>query len=63
MHAAENAGALPTKLSDVSCVPVPLNPATNQPFAYYREGKTGVVELPKSDGLNYAVRYEITIAP
>lgn len=63
MHAAENNGELPNKLTDVTCVPVPLNPATNGPFAYYREGKTAVLELPKSDGLHNAVRYEITIAP
>ncbi|MEX2171627.1 MAG: hypothetical protein WD851_20075 [Pirellulales bacterium] len=63
MHAAENDSELPNKLNEVTCVPVPVNPVTDQPFVYYREGKTAVLELPKSDGLHYAVRYEITIAP
>lgn len=62
MHAAENDGELPKKLSEVTCVPVPVNPVTDQPFVYYRVGKMAVLELPKSDGMHYAVRYEITIA-
>lgn len=63
MHAAENDSELPKRLSDITCVPVPDNPVTNQPFVYYREGKTAVLELPKSDGLHVATNYEITIAP
>jgi hypothetical protein len=61
-HAAEIDGELPKKLNDITCVPVPENPATGQPFVYYREGDTAVLELPKSDGLRVAYRYEITIA-
>lgn len=34
MHAAANQGQLPRTLEEVTIVPVPLNPATDQPFEY-----------------------------
>jgi len=34
MHAAGNGGKLPASLSEISVVPVPLNPATDRPFPY-----------------------------
>jgi hypothetical protein len=61
MHAAENDGQLPAKLADVTCVPVPDNPATGEPFIYQVNGATAVLELPASDGLNNSARYEITL--
>lgn len=39
MHAAEH-GEVPAMLADVSPVPVPRDPATNEPFAYERAGGT-----------------------
>lgn len=63
MHAARNDSRWPDSLDDVTCVPVPLNPATDKPFLYHRDGETAVLELPESDGLpGYSRRYEITIA-
>ncbi len=39
MHAAASGGELPKALEDVTIVPVPLNPATDQPFPYeFRDG-------------------------
>lgn len=63
MHAARNDSRWPDTLDDVTCVPVPLNPATDKPFVYHRDGKTAVLELPDSDGApGNSRRYEITIA-
>jgi len=64
MHAAEpkNRGSLPRDLSEITCVPVPENPVTGQPFVYYREGSMGVLEFPRSDGITGDNRrYEITL--
>ena len=60
MHAAET-GKFPTKLSDISVVPVPVNPATGKPFEYRLDGETAVVELPRSDGPIYSKRYRISL--
>jgi hypothetical protein len=63
MHAARNDSRWPDSLDDVTCVPVPLNPATDKPFLYHRDGETAVLELPESEGFpGYSRRYEITIA-
>ena len=60
MHAAET-GKFPTKLSDVSVVPVPDNPATDKPFEYRLDGETAVIELPRSDGPTYSKRFRISL--
>ncbi len=62
MHAAEHDGQLPATLAEVSCVPVPDNPATGEPFVYQLDGATAVLELPASDGLTISARYEIRVA-
>lgn len=62
MHAARNDGKWPQRLSDVTCVPVPDNPVTGQPFMYELEGETAVLTLPKSDGVHVKRRFELTIA-
>ena len=63
MHAAQNEGQLPRSLDAVTCVPVPLNPATDKPFRYHLEHKTAVLELPDWEGFpGHSVRYEVTIA-
>jgi hypothetical protein len=62
MHAAQS-GALPASLDDIKLVPVPSNPATNQPYQYHLDGETAVLELPFSDGFSgIAWRFEITLA-
>jgi hypothetical protein len=62
MHAAQS-GSLPVSLDEIQLVPVPSNPATNQPYQYHLDGKTAVLELPFSDGFSgIAWRFEITLA-
>ena len=60
MHAAET-GSLPATLDEISVVPVPVNPATNQPFSYQLKGGTATLELPRSDGIVYSKRFEIRL--
>ncbi len=62
MHVA-NTGSLPESLNDIKLVPVPNNPMTQQPFQYRLDGQTAIVELPTSDGVHTAYRFEITVAP
>ena len=64
MHAAET-GELPRRLDQIQVVPVPINPITRNEFVYRTQngGKTGVLELPFSDGMpGRAHRFEITLA-
>ena len=62
MHAAQT-GHLPKSLDEIKVVPVPENPVTRKPFEYRLEGKTGILDLPFSDGFpGYALRFEITLA-
>lgn len=62
MHAAQNDGQWPKTLDEITCVPVPENVATGEPFDYHLEGDIAVLTLPDSVGL-YGTRYELTIAP
>jgi hypothetical protein len=57
MHAAET-GKLPATLAEVTVVPVPLNPANSQPFAYQYDAisNTATLEVPASPGQQ--ARYE-----
>jgi hypothetical protein len=62
MHAAET-GSFPASLDEVTVVPVPKNPITEQPYVYRLEGKKAVLELPFSDGMpGVAWRFEIRLA-
>jgi hypothetical protein len=65
MHAARNGGRWPTTLREIVCVPVPNNPATEQPFEYHVEdradGAVAVLDLPRSDGIHHSTRYEMSI--
>ena len=64
MYAAENNGAFPAKLSEVS-VPLPNDPITNKPFLYELSGKTAHVRgtAPKGDENNrfFNTHYELTL--
>lgn len=47
MHAAAHGGKLPNALEEVTIVPVPVNPATDQPFAYeFKDGVATLTVLP-----------------
>ncbi len=43
MHAAENGGALPKTLDEITVVPVPINPMNNKPFDYRWDGNEAVL--------------------
>jgi len=64
LHAAENHGAIPTKLTEIA-VPLPNDPFTGKPFRY--ELEDGTVHLrgghPKGEGSNpsFNIHFEITL--
>jgi hypothetical protein len=43
LHAAANGGKLPDKLSEITIVPIPNDPATEKPFEYQCEGETATL--------------------
>jgi len=43
-------GELPEKLDDITVLPVPLNPITDQPFPYRRNGEKAILEVPPTGG-------------
>lgn len=50
MHAAAHDGQLPKALEDVTIVPVPLNPATDNLFPYEIKGGIATLTIPASAG-------------
>lgn len=46
MYAAEHDGRLPDALDQITAVPVPVNPATGQPFEYQNKGETATLKIP-----------------
>ncbi len=64
LYAATHDSKLPTRLEEITEVPVPHNPATAKPFLYHLDEDVAILELPPSDRLSSGnVRYEIKIAP
>jgi hypothetical protein len=57
-------GELPEKLSDITAVPLPNNPFTDEPFPYHREGNRATLEVPQPPGMPPQIgkRYVLTIA-
>ena len=63
MHAAKT-GELPETLSEISVVPVPVNPVTREPFPYRLTDKGALLEMPTlSDEVpkSLAKKYLITL--
>jgi len=62
MHAAKN-GQLPDKLDQVTIVPVPNDPGTDQPFEYQRDGQTAtLVSRVAGEPLETTgIRYRVTL--
>jgi hypothetical protein len=57
MHAAVNQKTLPAKLSDITAVPVPLDPATAKPFLYrVVDGQADLLALPTLPGVEHSGR-------
>jgi hypothetical protein len=61
IFAAAHDGKLPTKLSEVTEVPLPDDPGTGRPFEYTREGDTGTLASGDSLPIAGGVRYHVTI--
>ncbi|MGH7134581.1 MAG: hypothetical protein ACREHD_02510, partial [Pirellulales bacterium] len=57
MYAAEHDGKLPAKLKDIR-LPLPVDPATGQPFTYKVDGKMAHL---RGDPLDTQIHYEVTI--
>jgi hypothetical protein len=64
LHAAAHGGQLPTKLSDITEVPVPADPATGKSFVYQVKGdRVTLRDPPRADGrpaLPTPLHYELT---
>ncbi len=63
MHAAEN-GHWPEKLSDVTIVPMPIDPFTNGPFEYSLKDGVAALSTPHDKTWSVgegAARYELTL--
>ncbi|HND54081.1 MAG TPA: hypothetical protein PLV92_16840 [Pirellulaceae bacterium] len=50
LHMTVSGGRLPKTLDEIEVVPVPRNPATQQPFPYRLEGDGAVLEVPTVAG-------------
>jgi hypothetical protein len=50
LHAAGHDGKLPTRLADVTAVPVPADPATGQAFEYAADGDRFTLTVPPPPG-------------
>jgi hypothetical protein len=66
LYSARNGCHLPARLADVTDVPVPVDPATGQPFEYIVEGNRFTVNVPLSPGERpspgNAWKYVVTLA-
>jgi hypothetical protein len=65
LHAALHEGKLPEKLSDITDVPIPPDPASGKPFDYKLEAGKATLTAPapageKPNQSNF-LRYEITL--
>ena len=64
LYGAAHDGKLPDRLSDITEVPVPLDPFNGTAFIYNRIGDTAILESPAPSGtpIGYWLRYEIRFA-
>jgi hypothetical protein len=60
LYSATHGGGLPTKLSEVTEVPVPLDPATGESFAYELSGDTAKLQSREKSIYQHTI-YEITV--
>ena len=58
MHLAENNGTFPASLDEITVVPVPDFPMTDEPFEYHLEGQTAVIDVLIP---NWPQRYELIV--
>ena len=62
MYAAGHAGKLPASLSEITEVPVPIDPVSGKPFRYEVAAETITLEaqLPEGESPREGLRYEVT---
>ena len=48
-----SAGALPNKLEDITVVPVPVDPGSNEPFSYALEAGAPTLDAPSITGAKH----------
>jgi hypothetical protein len=61
LYAANHEGHWPERLTDITEVPVPLNPYDGKPFVYERHGDTVVLTFAERGPKNWHQRFEITL--
>ena len=62
LYAAAHDGRWPDRLSDVSEVPIPVNPVDGKPFIYERRGNKAILTCEEGTR-NWHKRFEITLMP
>ena len=64
LYAASHDGKLPTSLTNITEVPIPIDPITGKAFRYKLEAGTGVLECPPPPGAlpKNGTRYELTVS-
>lgn len=63
MYATGHEATLPAELSDITEVPLPMNPMTGKPFGYSVKGNQATLEAPAPAGSSpqHSTRYVITL--
>jgi hypothetical protein len=61
MYAAEHDGQLPRQLSDITEVPIPIDPVSDKAFEYKRDEEKALLQGPIITGV--PLNYEITMVP
>jgi tetratricopeptide (TPR) repeat protein len=63
LYAGTHNGTFPNELSDVTEVPIPLDPIDRKPFVYYRTGSKVALEAdaPKGAEARFALRYLLNL--
>jgi hypothetical protein len=61
MHAAASDGKLPSQLSEVQLVPIPIDPMTGKAFQYEIEGDTA--ELSSTFETTGSIHYRLRMRP
>jgi hypothetical protein len=61
LYAAAHDGQWPDRLSDMTEVPIPMNPFDGKPFIYKRQGNKVILTTEKTP--SWPKRYEITLMP
>jgi hypothetical protein len=61
LYAAGHQDRWPERLTDITEVPVPMNPYDGKPFVYQRKGDKAIVTCSERGPVNVPWRYEVTL--